>query len=462
MTDLLTDPGVRSGLDLLTASLEAQLAFRGAPSVSPGLSIAIVHDQTLVWARGFGVADAETARPATPDTLYRIGSITKLFTATAVMQLRDAGKIRLDDPLATYLPWFEIARAGGKAITVRHLITHTSGLPREAAFPYWMDDRFPGWDEIRSKLSQQNQTLRAESRWKYSNLAVALAGEVVAVASGELWADYVRAHILGPLGMTATLTGAPAPDDPAFAAGYARSLPDSPRTRAPWTDLKAIGAAGGMTSSVADLAKFAMLQFRNDPAVEGPVVRGATLAEMQRPHWVAPEWDQGWGLGFSIYRSKGNTYVGHGGAVRGYRTDFRMRLEDRVAVIAFTNSDDADPAKYVEKAFEWVAPAIVKATAPPPAVADPAWQRYVGRYRNPFADIQVLVRDGQLTMLIPALPDPLLASSRLVPVREHTFRVDTKNGYGIPGELVVFEHDATGHVMRMRTGETWADRIETW
>ena len=191
-------------------------------------------------------------------------------------------------------------------------------------------------------------------------------------------------------------------------------------------------------------------------------MRGATLVEMQRPHWIAPEWDQGWGLGFSIYRSKGQSYVGHGGAVRGYRTDFRMRLEDRLAVIAFTNSDDGDPAKYVEKAFEWVAPAIVKATAPRPAVADPAWERYVGRYRNPFADIQVLVRDGHLTMLIPAMPDPLLTSSRFVPVREHTFRVETKNGYGIPGELVVFELDAAGRVVRIRTGETWADRIEAW
>jgi len=250
MTNLSTDPGVRSGLDLLAASLEAQLAYGGAPGISPGLSIAIVHDQTVVWTRGFGFADSETARPATPDTLYRIGSITKLFTATAIMQLRDAGKVRLDDPVATYLPWFEIPGVDGKAITVRHLMTHTSGLPREAAFPYWMDDRFPTWDEIKSKLQLQTQILRSETQWKYSNLAVALAGEVVAAVSGEPWADYVRAHVLAPLGMTVTLTGAPAPDDPAFAAGYARQLPGSPRTRAPWTDLKAIGAAGGMTTSV--------------------------------------------------------------------------------------------------------------------------------------------------------------------------------------------------------------------
>src|SRR5688500_2396727 len=136
MTNLSTDPGVRSGLDLLTASLEAQLAHGGAPGVPPGLSIAIVHDQTVLWARGFGFADAERKRPATPDTLYRIGSITKLFTATAIMQLRDAGKLRVDDPVTTYLPWFSIGNTLGKPITVRHLITHTSGLPREAGFPY--------------------------------------------------------------------------------------------------------------------------------------------------------------------------------------------------------------------------------------------------------------------------------------------------------------------------------------
>ena len=464
MTDLRNDAAVRSGLDVLTAWLEWQMAYGGTPGVPPGLSMGIVHDQQLVWARGFGFADAEARTPATPDTLYRVASISKLFTATAVMQLRDAGKVRLDDPITAYLPWFEIKseHTGSVPITVRHLITHTSGLPREAGAPYWMDANFPDWSMVREKLSQQTQTLAADTRWKYSNLAVALAGEVVASVSGEPWSEYVRRNVLEPLGMTKTLATTPAPGHPALAVGYTRCLPGQARARSPWSDLKAIAPAAGITTSVADLAKFAMLQFRDGPAGGAQILRGSTLREMQRPHWIDLNWEQGWGLGFSIERVKGKTYVGHGGSLRGYRTNLRMSLPDRIAVITFTNADDGEPVQYAEKAFEWVAPAIVKAVAPPPPVADPGWQRYVGRYRNPFNDVEIVLHDGRLTMVVPVLPDPMLAPGRLVPVGEHTFRVDTANGYGIPGELVVFEVDGAGRVTRVRLGDMYADPVDRW
>jgi CubicO group peptidase (beta-lactamase class C family) len=291
---------------------------------------------------------------------------------------------------------------------------------------------------------------------------VALAGEVVAAVSGEAWPDYVRRHVLDPLGMTTTLSTTPAPDHPGLAVGYARCLPGQPRTQSPWSDLKAIAAAAGITTSVTDLAKFAMLQFRDGAAGGAQILRGSTLREMQRVHWIDQNWEQGWGLGFSIYRFKGKTYVGHGGSLRGYRTDLRMSLADRIAVISFTNADDGEPAQYHEKAFDWVAPAIVKAVAPPPPCADPAWQRFVGRYRNPFADFEIVVHDGRLTMVVPLLPDPMLAPGRLIPVGDHTFRVDTANGYGIPGELVVFEMNAAGRVTRVRLGEMYADPVDRW
>jgi D-alanyl-D-alanine carboxypeptidase len=464
MTDVASDPGVRSGLDVLTAWLESHLAFAGSPGVPPGLSIGIVHDQRLIWARGFGHADAEKKIPATADTLYRVASISKLFTATAIMQLRDAGTLRLDDPVTAHLPWFAVKseHTGAPPVTVRHLITHTSGLPREAAFPYWMDANFPDWDAVRSRLGRQNHIFAAETRWKYSNLALALAGEIVTALTGEPWPDYVHRHVLQPLGMTATLATTPPRDHPGLAAGYARCLPGQPRARAAWSDLKAIAAAAGITTSVVDLAKFAMLHFRDGAAGGAQILRGSTVREMQRVQWIDETWEQGWGLGFSIYRFKGRTYIGHGGSLRGYRTDLRMSLPDKIAVISFTNADDGDPAQYEEKVFDWVAPAIRKAVAPAATAPDPAWQRYVGRYRNPFADIEVLISDGRLTMIVPLLPDPMLAPGRLVPVGEHTFRVETTNGYGIPGELVVFETNASNRVTRMWLGETYADPVDRW
>jgi CubicO group peptidase (beta-lactamase class C family) len=462
MVDLARDHGVASRLDLLSAWISSQMAYGGLP----GLSIGIVHDQHLVWTRAFGYADIESKRAATPGTLYRIASITKLFTATAVMQLRDAGRLRLDDPVTAYLPWFAVksVQADSPAITVRHLLTHTSGLPREAAFPYWSDNAFPDWDAVCARLSQQTQALATETQWKYSNLGLALAGEIVAVVSGEPWRDYVTRHVLEPLGMRSTLTASPAPEDPRLATGYTRRLPDGTRTRAWQSDLRAISAAGSMTTSVTDLAHFAMLQFRDGPAGGTQILRGSTLREMHRVHFLEAGWTAGRGLGFHVQRLGGKTYIGHGGSLRGYRTELRLSPAEKLAIIVLTNADDGDPPRFADKAFEWVAPAIARAVSRdghPPA-ADPEWQRYVGRYRNVWGDIETLVVDGRLTLIAPALPDPMPTTATLQPAGEHTFRVETDNGYGIAGELVVFELDGTGRVRRLRVGENYAEPVEQW
>ena len=451
-------PEVRSAIDLLEAWIEAQRVARELP----GVSLGIVHDQALVWSGGFGWADVERREPATADTLYRIGSITKLFTATALLILRDAGKLHLDDPLATHLPWFQMKAAAAEAgtITIRHLLTHTSGLPREGAFPYFTDSRFPSIDDIRARLPTQERPLPTETRWKYSNLGATLAGEVVAAVAGESYVDFVRRRILEPLGMTATLVASPASGHPRLATGYARRLLGS--TKAPFNDLRGLTAAGNMTTSVADLARFAMLQLRGGAAGGAQILSGRTLAEMHRVHWLEPDWQAGWGLGFRVLRVRRKTLVGHGGSVRGFRSNLQICPADKVAVVAFVNSDDADAWLYVDKALEWVGDAIAGVTKPPSPTADPAWQRYVGRYRSAWRDVQIIVRGGELTVIGPDGPDPLLAPATLRPVAEHTFRVETPDGYGIPGELVVFETDPAGRVRRARFGENYTERIETW
>ena len=127
----------------------------------PGLSIGIVHDQELVWARGFGYADVNEQVAATAATRYRIASITKLFTSTGILMLRDAEKLQLDDPVEQHLPWFNIRQRfpDAPAITVRHLLTHTAGLPREAGFPYWTDADFPTREQVREALPRQENRL---------------------------------------------------------------------------------------------------------------------------------------------------------------------------------------------------------------------------------------------------------------------------------------------------------------
>jgi CubicO group peptidase (beta-lactamase class C family) len=218
-----------------------------------------------------------------------------------------------------------------------------------------------------------------------------------------------------------------------------------------------------MTTCVSDLARFAMLQFRDAPADGAQILRGSTLREMQRVHWLEPDWEAGWGLGFRIVRTRGKTYVGHGGALRGYRTIVHLCPADRIGVIVLTNADDGNPLQFAEKAFQWVAPAILKAVVPPAPAGPPAgWERYAGRYRSPWADVQVLVVDGRLAMVDPSLPDPMPLVTWLHPTAEHAFRSETRNGFGSHGEAVVFELGPGGRVTRLRVGENFMTPIGEW
>lgn len=425
-SEILMKGDVSSNIDLLSAWIESRMAYAG----QPGLSIGVIYDRELIWAQGFGHADVARKEAASPQTIYRIASITKLFTSTAILQLRDAQKLQLDDPVTRHLPWFDIQNRHPDAppITIRHLITHTSGLPREAAFPYWTIDQFPTREQVREKLSEQETILPTETAWKYSNLAVALAGEIVSAVSEQPYPDYVRAHILEPLGMDSTFVNTIDPNHPRLATPYGRRMPDGSRAACPFTDSQGITPAANMATTVEDLARFAMLQFGDGPAAGAQILKGSTLREMHRIHWLEPNWQAGWGLGFRVSRIDGATYVEHGGAVRGYRTHLRICPSDKTAVIALTNSDDGLPVEYVAKAFQWVVPAILKVAKPVPEKPDPdpAWQQYVGKYRCAWSDAQVLVLDGDLVLIDPMSPDPPELKDKLIPIAEHTFLIETE------------------------------------
>jgi len=462
MADILTQGDVASNIDLLSAWIESRMAYTG----QPGLSIGVVYDQELVWAQGFGYANVEEEIAATPQTIYRIASITKLFTSTALLQLRDAGKLQLDDPITRHIPWFKIQHRYPDAplITIRHLITHTSGLPREAAFPYWTTAEFPTREQVQEALVEQETILPTETAWKYSNLAVTLAGEIVAAVSGQDYTEYVQEHILAPLGMGSTYVNTIDAEHPSLAAAYGRRLPDGSREMSPFTDCQGITPAANMATTVEDLARFAMLQFRDGPAEGEQILRGSSLREMHRVHWLDPNWREGWGLGFRVSQNNNKTYVGHGGAVRGYRTHIKICPADKTAVIALTNADDGLPDVYVEKGFQWVAPAILKVvkSVPEKSDPDPNWQQYVGKYQSAWADSQVMVLNGDLVMINPSMQNPIFGLGKLIPVAEHTFLLECDDGSSNKGEHVIFDVDGEGTVQRIIVGQNYLYPVTEW
>ncbi len=473
--DFLADQAVATNIDLFSAWTEAQMAYRG----QPGLSVAVVYDQAIVWSRGFGQADLEAQRAATPATIYRIASITKLFTSTAIMQLRDAGLLQLDDPVQRHLPWFNLKNphADTPAITIRHLLTHAAGLPREAAFPYWSTNDFPDLAAVQQALPEQEVAIPTESDWKYSNLGLTLAGEIVAAVSKRPYTRYVREEILQPLGMENTFIETVPVDHELLATGYGRRLPSGSRALAPHTDCAAITPAANMASNVTDLAQFVMLQLRDGPRTGKQVLAGSSLREMHRVHWLNDDWSAGRGLGFYTWRLDGRTLVGHGGALQGYRTDLQVATADKVGAIVLTNADDGQPLSYIEKIFQWIVPPLLAAAQPDSGPADSAtsasaqstateppaaWQAYIGRYRSPWGDSQVLCYKGELVIISPTDVNPLTSMITLEPVDEATFRMQTKERFGSNGELARFEQNDEGEVVRLWTGNTYSTPITAW
>lgn len=454
-------PEVAGNIKVLDAWIQSQMAYRGLPAMSVG----VVYDQKLIWAKRFGFADVEKKVPATPATIYRMASVTKTFTATAIMQLRDAGKLSLEDPVAKYLPWFKIKSpfAGAPVITIRHLLTHTSGLPREAAYPYFTDNKYPTLDQIKETLPNQEAVYAPETHWKYSNLGLALAGEIVAQVSGEPYEVYMRDHILKPLGMDSSTVLFPVEARDRLAVPYGRRMPDGKREIRPDTDAKGITPAANLSSTVEDLARYLSFHIGDGKVAGKPVLKSSTLREMHRVQWLQDDWKSGWGIGFAITRAESRTIVGHGGWVPGYRTQISFSPEDKMGVIVLTDADDGDPGFYVKQVFALLAPAIKKATAPTPLVAqpDPSWSNFVGTYRDPWGDTEIVILNGELVMMDPRQDDPKGSLIKLTPIEKNKFKAVPENfSYGEIGEFVSFELGADGKAVRMKVGENYTPRLK--
>ena len=450
---IANDPDVLAAARLFSAWMDGQIAYRGLP----GIAVGVVSDQQLVWSQGYGFADIKGKIPMTAATKFRIASHSKLFNATAVMQLREDGKLRLDDPVSKYLPWFKAKPAGEDdgVITIEQLLTHSSGLPREAS-DHWSSDTFPTREELKRLFADRKAAFPPATRVKYSNLAVSVAGMLVEEVSGQSWADYVGKNIFKPLGMNDSSVDQ---NVAGLAVGYGRRLPDGSRAVMSFIDARGMGAATGITSNVEDMAKFVSAQFRKGPRGGAQILSSGSLREMHRVRSMEENWSSGYGIGFGVSRIKDKTYIGHGGVYRGYTTRTYIQLDDKIGVIVLTNAGDSEPTDIAQQLISSVGQAVAKAAAPKPlaAVWDPAWARFAGLYRSRGGDTQVVMLNKRLVMITPNANN-LDNQIKLEALGGGQFRFMAPTGNGVIGEVVRFVEEP-GKPMRMFTGDSWSDRV---
>ncbi len=446
-------PRIQQARDLLQVWLDAQHDYEQIP----GCALSVVSDQVTLWSYATGVMDREGETPVTPNTVFSICSISKLFTSIAVLQLRDAGKLRLDDPVSKYLPWFMLKQTfpAHGPVTVEGLLSHASGLPRESDYPYWSypEFDFPSRVEVIEQLSEQETLYPAFSTFQYSNLGLTLAGYIVEEVSGQSFADYVQDHILDPLDLEDTRPRMPQPgEDIPIATGYSSVTRTGDRLKLKPFQANGITPAAGFSSTVKDLARFASWQFRLLNTHETEVLEANTLREMQRVHWLDQDWEFARGLGFSIMRYDGKTFVGHGGSCPGHRSQLLLHIPDKIATVFMANASGVNSGLYARRAYEIMAPALKAArdSTREAAALQVDWEKYLGSYSmTPWGgEIAVIAWNGELGMLSLPTDHPVSGITRLEHVEGNTFRRVREDA--LKGETIVFETDASGRVTHMR------------
>jgi CubicO group peptidase (beta-lactamase class C family) len=312
---------------------DAYLAAETAAGRFSG-AVLVAQEGRILLEKGYGPADRETGLANTPQTRFHIGSLTKQFTAMAILQLQERGKLQVTDHISQYLP---DCPAAWRDITIEHLLTHTSGLPD------YFDQ--PGLDalltqavapgEIVNLFRNQPLLFKAGSTYRYSNSGYVLLGEIIERASGESYADWIERNILTPLGMAGTTYGSSGPDG-SCAVGY-----ETAWTRAPDADLSLGYAAGGLCSTVEDLFRWDQALYTTHICSQG------SLDAMFSLH-VRVVGNLGYGYGWFVWDGSGGRRISHTGLFYGYSAIIARFPEARVTVIMLSNLEDAPLAQYVE------------------------------------------------------------------------------------------------------------------
>jgi CubicO group peptidase (beta-lactamase class C family) len=418
---------------------------------SAGLAVGVVRDGALGWFHGHGVADIASREPITERTVFRIGSITKTFTAIAIMQLSERGVVDLDAPAGDYLRSFQLipAKASFTPATVRHLLTHTAGIG------YWRrlsDLLRPGVGSgvragrsVPSLARYYRRGLPVEvepgTKWVYSNHGFAALGQIVEDVSGQPLERYLRDHVFGPLGMEHTDLIRSERVLPRLATGYvlrSRGLQSVADREVP------AAGAGGAYSTTGDLGRYLAALLQLGAAEHDRVLEPDTMAAMFEPHFQLDPRVPGMGLGFLLGEEDGHRTVGHDGVLSGFLSQLTIAPDDGIGVVVLANTGGLDG----RGAPETVGAALVRhllslpdATIRADIPSHPeTWSEICGWYgpdpgpvTNLFvrafmgAGAEITVRGGRL-MLRPLTPVPAMrAGLRLYPDDPgdpRVFRVD--------------------------------------
>jgi len=431
---------LKAALDYVPGWIDHQMRL----TEQPGCSIAVAHKGKVVLEQAFGVASEKAGQKLTPRHRFRIASHSKTFTATAIMLLREQGKLSLDDPAGLYVEGLhpEVAAA-----TLEQLLSHSAGLIRDGADAgQWQNERtFLDEKELRAELAGP-PVIPASSRFKYSNHAFGLLGLVIEAVSGQDYGAFVTRTILGPRKLGEITPDAPVAPGVPFVSGHGRKLPLGRRPIVPGDNpTHALASATGFVASARDLARFfASL----DPAAASSPLSPASRREMTRRQWTLPHMatPSDYGLGVSRGRIGDWDWFGHGGAFQsGLSTT--MVLEGRdLAVTVLTNAIDG-PASEWAAGIVHILQTFERHGAPTARTRD--WS---GRWWSLWDTVDLVPVSDRVLVAQPALTMPFDHAGEITVTGRDAGVVSLAGGYDIHGEDAALKRDGKGAVREVMLG----------
>jgi CubicO group peptidase (beta-lactamase class C family) len=398
----------------------------------PGAELAWMHGDDVQTAAA-GVTNVETEAPVRTDTLFQIGSITKVYTTTLIMQLADEGRIALEAPASTYLPGLRFGDGGeDAAITIRRLLTHTSGVDGD-----FFEDFGRGDDCVERYVAgtaKLTQLFPPGSMWSYCNAGFVVLGRIIETLTGMAWDAALRTRLLDRIGADHTVT---LPEEAmlrSVSAGHRVTPSLGVELARPWHMTRGAGPAGSTPmSTVGDLLKFAKMHIDGGVARDGQrVLSEASVRQMQREQFDLPpapgEGARHWGLGWMLFDWGGRRVIGHDGGTIGQMSSLRILPDEGFAVALLTNS--LGGGLLAGRVMRWLFAETMGVEMPPrpqPPATPPAMDLapYTGVYRRLGFELTVSERDGGLmieTQAIESLADSaMLPPSPLTPVDQSLF-----------------------------------------
>jgi D-alanyl-D-alanine carboxypeptidase len=449
---MLTQAMVADAAEIADAWIRRRAMLLGVPGITYG----IAYDGRIVLTGSLGVADVQTGTLATAQTAYRVASITKIFTATLVMQLVEQGKLRLDEPISSHLSWLDPA-AGLPDITVRHLLTHSSGLIADGSCS-WSGVDYPDRARLHQDVLARPVVAGPSAGFLYSNVAYALLGEIVEKLTGLSFDRALERHILAPLGLDTSGTRLTPERRRALATGYWRTPPGAAPRLAPDGDVRSFEPAAGLVSTVGDLLAFQAAHFRGDHRILGDLGK----REMQRLQWQRRA-EPHHGFGWMLWAVDGISLCGHSGSCAGFSAKIGFARDLRVAAVALTNTVAPAASLALDAAFHLIARVQAlwdDSSRPPHGESRESLGLLAGRFADDWGERIVARVNHGLYLIDPDDDEPMLAPARLGPAGGGAgWIVAEHDDYGLRGERVSFELDESGRSTALHYGPRRLPRV---